>query len=142
GRRAGSVRPPAPRLDEPLEPNLRLRCAMNRLPEDKRLQFVPQDQRPPFTPALALRVAIIGSFALAMFAIIFFRLWFLQVLSGEQYLAQASVNRVRNLDIPAPRGQIFDRSGNLLVDSKPAIAVQIAVPDLPKTRAARGALYR
>ena len=67
---------------------------MNRLPEDKRLQFVPQDQRPPFTPALALRVAMIGSFALAMFAIIFFRLWFLQVLSGDKYLAQASVNRV------------------------------------------------
>src|SRR5437764_9073030 len=103
---------------------------------------VPEDGRPPLTPQLALRVAIIGSFALAMFAIIFFRLWFLQVLSGDQYLAQAKTNRVRHLDIPAPRGQILDRSGNLLVDSKPGIAVQISVPDLPKTRAARAALYR
>jgi penicillin-binding protein 2 len=104
---------------------------VNRLPEDKRLQFVPQDQRPPLTPQLALRVAMIGTFALAMFAIIFFRLWFLQVLSGNQYLAQASVNRVRNLDIPAPRGQIVDRSGTALVSSTPVPAVVISPPDLP-----------
>jgi penicillin-binding protein 2 len=91
----------------------------------------PEDRRPPLTPQLALRVAIIGSFALAMFAIIFFRLWFLQVLSGSAYAKQATVNFVRDLPIPAPRGQILDQSGNVLVDSKRAIAVQIAPPDLP-----------
>jgi penicillin-binding protein 2 len=89
------------------------------------------DRRSPMTPQLALRVAIVGGFALTMFAIIFFRLWFLQVLSGQQYLAQASVNRVRDIAIPAPRGEIIDRSGNILVDSKSAIAVQIQPPDLP-----------
>ncbi len=104
---------------------------MSRLPEDKRLQFVPQDQRPPLTPQLALRVAVIGTLALAMFAIIFFRLWFLQVLSGDQYLAQAAGNRVRNIDIPAPRGQIVDRGGTVLVDSKAVPAVVISPPDLP-----------
>ena len=91
----------------------------------------PEGRRPPLTPQLALRVAIIGSFALAMFAVIFFRLWFLQVLSGDKYLAQASVNRARNVGVPAPRGQILDRSGSVLVDSKRAIAVQIQPPDLP-----------
>jgi penicillin-binding protein 2 len=80
---------------------------------------------------LALRVAVVGCMALAMFAIIFFRLWFLQVLSGDQYLAQASVNRVRNIDIPAARGQILDRSGTVLVDSKAVPAVVISPPDLP-----------
>ena len=91
----------------------------------------PEDRRPTLTPQLALRVAILGTFALAMFAIIFFRLWFLQVLSGEKYLAQAKVNRVRDIAIPAPRGEILDRSGNLLVDSKRAIAVQVSPADLP-----------
>jgi penicillin-binding protein 2 len=91
----------------------------------------PEDRRPPLTPQLALRVAVMASFALAMFAIIFFRLWFLQVLSGDQYLKLASVNRVRTIDVPAPRGQIVDRSGNVLVDSKPAIAVQVSPADLP-----------
>ncbi len=91
----------------------------------------PEERRPPLTPQLALRVAIIGSFALAMFAIIFFRLWFLQVLSGEKYLAAGEDELRAHVDIPAPRGQILDRSGNVLVDSKRAIAVQISPPDLP-----------
>jgi len=101
----------------------------------------PEDRRPPLTPQLALRVAVIGSFALAMFAILFFRLWFLQVLSGEQYLARASVNRVREVGIPAPRGQIVDRGGNVLVDSRPVNAVQLSPPDLPRRPAARASLY-
>jgi penicillin-binding protein 2 len=92
---------------------------------------IPDDRRPPLTPQLALRVAIIGSVALAMFAVIFFRLWFLQVLSGQAYAKQAQTNRVRDLGVPAPRGQILDRNGNVLVDSKQAIAVQISAPDLP-----------
>ncbi|HET8743864.1 MAG TPA: hypothetical protein VFM41_14695, partial [Gaiella sp.] len=35
------------------------------------------------TPGLALRVAILGALALAIFAVLFFRLWSLQVLSGD-----------------------------------------------------------
>jgi penicillin-binding protein 2 len=102
----------------------------------------PEDRRPPLSPQLALRVAVIGSVALAMFAIIFFRLWFLQVLSGDQYLAQASQNRTRDISIPAQRGEILDRNGNLLVDSRSAWAVQIAVPDLPKSANRREAMLR
>jgi penicillin-binding protein 2 len=103
---------------------------------------LPEDRRPPLTPQLALRVAVLGSFALAMFAIIFFRLWFLQVLSGDQYVLQASTNQVRDVAIPAPRGEIVDHSGNILVDSRPSIAVQVSPPDLPRSPAARRRLYR
>jgi penicillin-binding protein 2 len=91
----------------------------------------PEERRPPLTPQLALRVAIVGSVALAMFAIIFFRLWFLQVLSGSQYVAAANVNRVRDIDIASPRGQILDSSGSVLVNSTKTLAVQISPPDLP-----------
>jgi penicillin-binding protein 2 len=102
----------------------------------------PEDRRPPLTPQLALRVAVVGSLALAMFAIIFFRLWFLQVLSGDQYLRAATVNRVRDIDVAAPRGEILDRSGSVLVSSTKALAVQISPPDLPQSPAAQRALYR
>ena len=79
----------------------------------------PEDRRPPLTPQLALRVAIVGSVALALFAILFFRLWFLQVLSGDQYLAQAQRQpRPRRSTCPRPAAQILDRSGNVLVDSQ------------------------
>ena len=97
---------------------------------------LPEDRRPPLTPQLALRVAVIGSFALAMFAIIFFRLWFLQVLSGDQYLAQASVNRVRDIAIPAParRDPRPQRQHSRRQPSR-AIAVQLSPPDLPQATA-------
>ncbi len=42
-------------------------------------------RRPSLTPQLALRVAIIGGIALVAFALVFFRLWYLQVLSGDKY---------------------------------------------------------
>jgi penicillin-binding protein 2 len=83
------------------------------------------------TPQLAVRVAVIGSFALAMFAIIFFRLWFLQVLSGSTYLAQAHENQTRTLPINAARGDVLDRGGQRLVTSIAASAVEISPQDLP-----------
>jgi penicillin-binding protein 2 len=102
----------------------------------------PEDRRPPLTPQLALRVAIVGSFALAMFAIVFFRLWFLQVLSGQHYLAQASTNQQRRIEIAAPRGEIKDRNGTVLVGSTQALVLEIVPPELPKSGRARRALYR
>jgi penicillin-binding protein 2 len=91
----------------------------------------PEDRRPPLTPKLALRVAILGTFALAMFAIIFFRLWFLQVLNGQAYVKQAQVNQVREISTPAPRGEILDRGGNVLVDNIRELDVEIAPASLP-----------
>jgi penicillin-binding protein 2 len=90
-----------------------------------------EDRRPPITPQLALRVAILGGVALAMFAIIFFRLWYLQVLSGDKYLADASNNQVRDVVVPAPRGDIIDRNGRVLVDNRVSIAVQLEPDRLP-----------
>ncbi len=93
-------------------------------------------------PQLALRVAILGGIALVMFGVIFFRLWYLQVLSGEQYVHQANVNRLRSLSIPAPRGQIFDSEGQPIVSSRTTNAVQITPSALPQTAAGKRVLYR
>jgi penicillin-binding protein 2 len=102
---------------------------------------LPEDRRPPLSPQLAMRVAVIGGFALAMFAIIFFRLWFLQVLSGDQYLAQASTNRTRDIAIPAQRGDMVDRSGTQLVESRQAVAIQLDPVEIPQNPAARDAMF-
>jgi penicillin-binding protein 2 len=98
------------------------------------------DRRSPLTPAMAMRVAIVGSLVLALFAIVFFRLWFLQVLTGDQYVRAAAVNRTRNIPIAAPRGEILDRSGNVLVNSTTARAVVIVPRDLPRKLDAASAL--
>jgi penicillin-binding protein 2 len=90
------------------------------------------ERRAPITPQLALRVALLGGVAFALFAIIFFRLWYLQVLSGDQFLAQATVNRVREIRIQAPRGNIVDRSGHVLVENRLAVVVELDPATLPQ----------
>ena len=82
-----------------------------------------EDRRPPITPQLAVRVAVLGGVAFVLFAIIFFRLWFLQVLTGDEYVSQARENRVRKVKIEAPRGNIVDRNGRTLVKTRAAPVV-------------------
>lgn len=68
---------------------------------------------------------MLGMIGFALFAVVFFRLWFLQVLSGDQYLAEANQNRTRTISVEAPRGQIFDRNGKLLVDNRSSWQVRL-----------------
>jgi penicillin-binding protein 2 len=89
------------------------------------------ERRPPITPQLALRVAVLGVLAFALFGIVFFRLWYLQVLSGDDYLRQARDNRVREVTVQAPRGAIVDRNGSPLVENRVATVVQLDPEKLP-----------
>ncbi len=81
---------------------------------------------------LALRIAIFGGVALALFVMLFFRLWFLQVLNGGKYLAEAKNNRTREYRISAPRGEILDRSGKILVANRTSLALQVSPDKLPE----------
>ena len=100
-------------------------------------RFLPGDPRTsePYrlTPQTALRVAILAFLALGVFAVLFLRLWALQVLSGERYLAQANDNRVRTLRLEAPRGPILDQNGHILVENVPGTRLELWPADLPKT---------
>ena len=98
-------------------------------------------RRPTLTPQLALRVAVIGGIALVAFAVIFFRLWYLQVLSGDKYVAQAQNNQVREIRVQAPRGEIVDRNGRPLVDNRPSLVLQVTPDRLPEERAERREVY-
>jgi len=79
----------------------------------------------------ALRVAILGGIALVMFSVIFFRLWYLQVLSGDKYLAEANNNRIREIRVTAPRGEILDRNGDVMVENRTSLALQLNPQKLP-----------
>jgi penicillin-binding protein 2 len=67
-----------------------------------------------------------------MFAVLFFRLWSLQVLSGDRYLSAAQGNQLRVIRVEAPRGTIVDRTGRTIVENVPGTAVKLWVNDLPK----------
>src|SRR5829696_3580625 len=100
------------------------------------------DRRPPITPQLAVRVAVLGGVAFVLFAIIFFRLWFLQVLTGDDYVVQARENRVRKVKIEAPRGNIVDRDGRTLVKTRAAPVVQILPNSVPDAELEAAETYR
>jgi penicillin-binding protein 2 len=99
--------------------------------------FLPDRSGAPGTSQFTLRVAILSGVALAMFSIIFFRLWYLQVLSGDRYLAEAQNNQLREIQVHAPRGEILDRDGKVLVDNRTALALQVQPQELPTDAKAR-----
>jgi penicillin-binding protein 2 len=101
-----------------------------------------EERRPPITPQLAVRVAVLAGVAFVVFGVVFFRLWFLQVLSGEDYVSQARDNRVRKVRIEAPRGDIVDRHGEVLVKTRVAPVVQIVPGRLPEEVLAQADQYR
>jgi penicillin-binding protein 2 len=73
---------------------------------------------PALTPGTAMRIAVLGGIALALLGLLLVRLWFLQVISGEEYAQAAEGNRLRTVVTEAPRGKILDRNGELLVGNR------------------------
>ena len=88
---------------------------------------------------LALRIAVFGGVALVLLGVLFFRLWFLQVLNAPEYLAEANNNRTREFRVSAPRGEILDREGKVLVDNRTSKALQLDPSKLPEDPAQRRA---
>ena len=74
---------------------------------------------------MALRIGILGVLAVVVFCALFFRLWALQVISGERYLENANNNQIRSFGVIAPRGSIVDRDGEVLVSNTAGTQVQI-----------------
>ncbi len=66
------------------------------------------------------QVAVAGCFL-----VLVGRLYQLQVMSGDYYMRKSADNFVKELELPATRGQIRDRKGRILVDNRPAYNVYI-----------------
>jgi penicillin-binding protein 2 len=80
-----------------------------------------------------IRLTILLIVVACLFAALFARLWFLQVINAPNAQAAAADNGIRYIYTQAPRGEILDRNGNVLVGNKtePVIDVtqQIAAAD-------------
>src|SRR6202790_342328 len=57
---------------------------------------------------------------LAIFLVLAYGLWRLQVMESGYYANAAEKNRIRNVPILAPRGKILDREGRTIVDNYPS----------------------
>ncbi len=96
--------------------------------------FLRNDDLPRGT-RLSLRIAVLGGFAVALFAVLFFRLWNLQVIDGSHYLAEAQNNRTREYRVLAPRGEILARNGEPIVQNRTSLALLLNTSKLPEDQA-------
>ena len=71
------------------------------------------------------RLAGVGLVLAAMMAGLGLRLWSIQVTETDRYNEEAERNLVRVVPTPAPRGDIYDRNGELLAGTKASLAVVV-----------------
>jgi len=68
------------------------------------------------------RLTAVQYIILAIFLLLAYGLWRLQVVDSDRYSSLAEKNRVRNVPILAPRGKILDRNGRMIVDNYPSFS--------------------
>ncbi len=64
-----------------------------------------------------------------VFALLFLRLVYLQVIKGEEFRLKSEKNAVRLKSIKFSRGLIFDRNKRLIVDNRPSFNLKVMVED-------------
>ena len=64
-----------------------------------------------------IRLTVVQYIILAIFLLLAYGLWRLQVSQKNMYATLAEQNRIRNVPILAPRGKIVDRNGRTIVDN-------------------------
>ncbi|MBW2432118.1 MAG: penicillin-binding protein 2, partial [Deltaproteobacteria bacterium] len=75
------------------------------------------------------RITGVIIFALAAFVVLFIRLIYLQAIMGDEFRRLSLNNSIRLQNIDPPRGRIYDRNGDLLVDNRPSFDVNITLKD-------------
>ncbi len=78
-----------------------------------------------------MRVGVLLLIGVALFVIVAFRLWYLQILSGDTYVGFATSNRERTVTVEAPRGVIYDRDGEVMVENRAGLSVGLLAMDMP-----------
>jgi penicillin-binding protein 2 len=108
-----------------------------RLPVPKEKQTAPAKKReetPPMTKGnMQVRVVSLAVLLAVVFLILGARLWYLQVLTGEDYTLEAQATQTSEVKIPAQRGVIYDRDGEILANNTPGLNVTV-IPDEMSTQ--------
>jgi penicillin-binding protein 2 len=78
-----------------------------------------------FRSRLTRTAVVIGAAIIALLL----RLSYLQVIKGADYRELSLNNSIRLQVLDAPRGVVYDRNGNLLVDNRPSFDLNIHVKD-------------
>jgi penicillin-binding protein 2 len=86
-------------------------------------------------------VAFIASVAL-VFVVFVTRLFILQVVQAEEWIAKADENSTDEINLPAPRGLIYDRNGVILAHNVASYNVVVNASQLPDDPGATQEIFR
>src|SRR6185503_18476092 len=90
--------------------------------------------------SLHRRVVYLMIAILTIILLLFFRIWYLQVIRGRYYANLSENNRVRVVSLHPPRGMIYDRQGKLLVNNVPSFNLYMMLEDVQDREAVIGKL--
>ena len=75
------------------------------------------------------RLPLLVGFIILFAVVLFFRLWYLQVVKGASYQELAESNRIRPIKLRPPRGIIYDRNGKPMVENVLTFDVSLVPED-------------
>jgi penicillin-binding protein 2 len=85
--------------------------------------------------AVQRRLPLLAGFIILFAVVLFFRLWYLQLVKGTYYNELAENNRIRPVKIRPPRGVIYDRKGRPLVENVLTFDISLVPEDTPDLNA-------
>lgn len=69
-----------------------------------------------------------------LFGFLILRLWYLQLVKGNEFSQKSESNRVRYRDLPPWRGMIFEANGSVLVNNRESYDVLVILEDVPNAK--------
>ncbi len=79
---------------------------------------------------LETKFRYLAGIVLVVFAVLFVRLWVLQIMEGATIMVKSKENQTRIISIDAPRGIFYDRNDNILVTSRISHNVLVVPEDI------------
>jgi penicillin-binding protein 2 len=72
-----------------------------------------------------IRLTTVQYGILALFLLLLFGFWRLQIMANKRYEELAQQNRIKEVPILAPRGKLVDREGRIIVDNYPSFSAML-----------------
>ena len=111
---------------------------MLRLPVPEEKKARPAKKRvdtPPMTKGnMQVRVVSFAIVVAVIFIVLAARLWYLQVLTGNDYSISAKATQTREIKDPAQRGVIYDRDGEVLANNVPGLNVTVTPASISREK--------
>src|SRR5215470_9665705 len=85
---------------------------------------------------ITVRLTVLQVACVAIFAALGISFWFLQIVEHEKFAEMAENNNQRTIALRAPRGVLYDRNGQVMVDNRHSFTISIVrehTKDLDRT---------